>query len=123
MTGCSPMVAVLRLQYACVSQTLLELFQISLVLLSFRGCEQRRILLEVQRTRYEIEHDVTSSRTCAIPSAHLLYSTARIRRGIRANCFCSCELHCSGVEWILLLFVSIFQPSVCDFPGAYLQGS
>jgi len=37
-----------------------------------------------------------------ITDAHLMYSTARIRKHIRADCFRSCDLRCSKAECILL---------------------
>jgi len=70
------------------------------------------------RNRQDIRAErqrVSAVLTCAVPElgvfhslvfsisqpwvcAHLLGSTARIQRDIRADCFCSCEVHCCRAD-------------------------
>jgi len=61
-------------------------------------------------------------KVCVVTGTHLMYSDACIRRNIRVDCFCTCELHCSRAKWILLpcLFRSS-NPGVCANPGAHMQ--
>ena len=66
---------------------------------------------------------------CFITGAHLIYPLARIRKDIRADCFCSCELRCSRLsEFCSPVYFDILQYSssnheVCAIPGTHLQSS
>ena len=53
-----------------------------------------------------------STASVLFQAQHLLGSSARIRRDIRADGFCSCELRCYRVECLLLPF----SPSLIFFP-------
>jgi len=52
---------------------------------------------------YSLVVSIQPTWVCAVRSARLLGSTARMQRDIRSGCFCSCKLRCCRPECVLLL--------------------